>query len=109
MAPSLIEIGKDKFVQSKAELPMAFSARTATDEIVESASFVLPRKTTGPVIFRMKMVGKKLDEETQKALKSESKTFSFPLIQRNGRWHSVSDSKPCRLMEQMQERFGFAR
>jgi hypothetical protein len=108
MAPALVEIVQDKFVQSRAELPMAFSARTATAEIVESPSFVLTPKSTGPVIFRMKMVGKKLDEDTHEALKCESKIFSFSLIQKNGRWHCISDAQPCKFMGQMQERFGFA-
>lgn len=109
MAPALVEIVQDKFVQSKAELPMAFSGRNVTAEIVESPSFVLTRKPACPVIFRMKMVGKKLDEDTQQVLTSESKTFSISLVQKRGRWHCVSDAAPCKSMAKMQERFGFTR
>ncbi|MBU6455791.1 MAG: hypothetical protein KGS72_28735, partial [Cyanobacteria bacterium REEB67] len=108
LVPGIVEIVGDKFVQSKADLPMAYSARNATAELHESFSFVRSKKGAWPVIFRMKVEAKKVDEDTQKTLKSESKTFSFGLVQKNGRWRCVGDAKPCKAMARLQERFGFS-
>ena len=108
LVPGIIEIVGDKFVQSKADLPMAYCARNATAELHESLSLVRSKKGPWPIIFRMKVEAKKVDEDTQKTLKSETKTFSFGLVQKNGRWRCVGDAKPCKAMARMQVRFGFA-
>ena len=108
LVPGIVEIIRDRFVQSKADLPMVYCVQNATAELHESLSFVLPKKAAYPIIFRLKVDAKKVDEDTQKILKVESKTFSIPLIQKNGRWHCLSAAATCAAVERMQERFGFS-
>jgi len=104
----ILEIVKNKLVESDAGLPLSFSARGENTQIVESPSIkMVPNSNPTAYMFSMKVIGKHLQPDSDEVKDQQTKLFTAKLTASGGRWGCDGCGRIAKQIGAMENKFGF--